>query len=148
MLNVTTMVLALALLPAPFAITRIVAGFFVTIVVTYLVARAVGRVGSDPQVAIGDEPSRTTGRTAAASGASTFAHSIWDRIRQPRRHRNAIAVVRARGCTPADGIALVLVPALWVWSVARSRDLSGACRRRSAIICRVSCWRRSAARSS
>jgi uncharacterized membrane protein YraQ (UPF0718 family) len=39
MLNITTVVLALALLPAPFAVTRIVAGLVVTILVTYTAAR-------------------------------------------------------------------------------------------------------------
>ena len=51
MLNVTTVVLSLALLPAPFAITRIVAGFFVTIVVTYMVAR-IAAEWDHPQVAM------------------------------------------------------------------------------------------------
>src|SRR5262249_51224815 len=39
MLNITTIVLAVALLPAPFALVRIVAGVVVAVLVTYLVAR-------------------------------------------------------------------------------------------------------------
>ena len=43
MLNITTIALALALLPLPFAATRIVAGVVVTILVTHLVARLADR---------------------------------------------------------------------------------------------------------
>ena len=43
MLNVTTMVLAFALLPMPFAVTRVVAGVVVTVLVTYLISRVADR---------------------------------------------------------------------------------------------------------
>ena len=43
MLNVTTMALAIALLPAPFAFTRITAGLFVSVVLTYAVSRIADR---------------------------------------------------------------------------------------------------------
>ena len=43
MLNITTIVLALALLPLPFAVTRILAGLVVTILVTHVVARLADR---------------------------------------------------------------------------------------------------------
>jgi hypothetical protein len=53
MLNVTTIVLAVALLPAPFATVRIVAGIVVTVLVTYVVAVAGrGRVGRRVQAAL------------------------------------------------------------------------------------------------
>src|SRR5688572_12360253 len=43
MLNITTIVLAVALLPLPFAVTRILAGLVVTILVTHVVARLADR---------------------------------------------------------------------------------------------------------
>ena len=109
MLNVTTIVLALALLPAPFAITRIGAGIFVTVVVTYLVAhiaadwdhRQVARAGAGRDTGILGAYLRPLDRIAG-SGSETVETpvqllSVW---------------LKASG-----RIALVLVPALWVWSV-------------------------------
>ena len=46
MLNVTTIVVALTLLPAPFAVTRFVAGVVVSVLVSYLVSKQrIGRTG-------------------------------------------------------------------------------------------------------
>src|SRR6185369_4032503 len=64
MLNVTTIVLALALLPAPFAVTRIVAGVVVSVLVTYLVSRADERMTRNTKVR--REPARAYGAVAAS----------------------------------------------------------------------------------
>jgi hypothetical protein len=116
MLNVTTMLLALTLLPAPFAITRIASGVVVTVLVTYLVARIAHRwEGTN-----GPTPERTP-----ASGGMQRAKALYlrlfdlDRIIGRRRLETPSQLVgtwlRASG-----RIALVLVPTLWVWSVVAS----------------------------
>src|SRR5439155_8916711 len=56
MLNITTIVLALALLPAPFAVVRVVAGILVTVVITYLVAQSAGR-WEKRRIAVAGSPS-------------------------------------------------------------------------------------------
>src|SRR5207247_2284211 len=64
MLNITTIVLALALLPAPFAVTRIVAGVVVTVLVTYLVSKAADRWDAGAKVRL--KPDTTYETTDAA----------------------------------------------------------------------------------
>jgi uncharacterized membrane protein YraQ (UPF0718 family) len=49
MLNITTLILAVLLLPAPYAIIRIVAGILLTVPVTYLVARMSDRWLNSPK---------------------------------------------------------------------------------------------------
>ena len=113
MLNVTTMVLALALLPAPFAVTRIVAGLVVTILVTYTAARIAD--GWDRPRATGTSPPRTD------HWGQPFAGFLG------RRHEWIADATRVPPATPVQlfgawlrssgRIALLLVPTLWMWSI-------------------------------
>jgi uncharacterized membrane protein YraQ (UPF0718 family) len=111
MLNITTVVLALALLPAPFAVTRIVAGLVVTILVTYTAAR------------IADAWDRPQARTSVQRTHWWLPFAAFLRTRQ-----EWIAdATRVAPVTPAQllgawfgssgRIALLLVPTLWIWSV-------------------------------
>jgi uncharacterized membrane protein YraQ (UPF0718 family) len=116
MLNVTTMLLALALLPAPFAMTRIVAGIVITLLVTYLVARLADRW---------DGSARSTGGRAATSGWIERLGSFYLRLFDLDRiigHRPLATPSQLIGAwLYASGrIALVLVPTLWLWSVIAS----------------------------
>ncbi|HYM25463.1 MAG TPA: permease [Vicinamibacterales bacterium] len=97
MLNITTIILAVALLPASFAALRIAAGVVIAVVVTYAIAAMFPRTlpatpqrwftGLDPERVLGSRPVETPSQLVAA----------W---------------LRASG-----RIALVLVPTLWIWSV-------------------------------
>ena len=116
MLNVTTMLLALTLLPAPFAITRIVAGIVVTVLVTYLVARAADRwEGTKPRI----EDRKPAAGWIRRVGA--FYLRLFD-LERIIRHRGVETPAQLIGAwLHASGrIALVLVPTLWVWSVIAS----------------------------
>ena len=116
MLNVTTMVLALALLPAPFAITRIVAGIVITLLVTYLVARVADRW---------EGTARSANERAPAGGwiqrVGGFYLSLFDldRIIGHRRLETPSQLIGA-WLYASGRIALVLVPTLWLWSVIAS----------------------------
>jgi uncharacterized membrane protein YraQ (UPF0718 family) len=116
MLNVTTMLLALALLPAPFATTRIVAGIVITLLVTYLVARVADRR---------DVPARPANERVPAGGwmqrAGGFYLSLFD-LDRVVGHRRLEAPSQLIGAwLYASGrLALVLVPTLWLWSVIAS----------------------------
>ena len=116
MLNVTTMLLAVALLPWPFAITRILAGIVITLVVTYLVARVADRW---------DGAARSTAGMAPASGWIQRVGSLYlrlfdlDRIIGDRRLDAPSQLVGA-WLYASGRIALVLVPTLWAWSVIAS----------------------------
>jgi uncharacterized membrane protein YraQ (UPF0718 family) len=140
MLNVTTIVLAVALLPAPFAVTRIVAGVVVSVFVTYVVARIDQRWAGTAEVRLkADAPYREDAAGASQSerqyGASGFLTAVpsaeaisrtfsdfflklldIDRIVGARAvdtpSRLIAAWLRASG-----RIALILVPTLWLWSV-------------------------------
>jgi hypothetical protein len=115
MLNVTTMVLSLALLPAPFAITRIVAGVFMTVVVTYMVARMAAEWDRPQDAMAGTGPD--TGRLQRFLGACRRAFDH-DRIAGSRTGTFETPLQLFSAWLRASGrIALVLVPALWVWSV-------------------------------
>jgi uncharacterized protein len=116
MLNVTTMLLALTLLPAPFAITRIVAGIVVTVLVTYLVARAADRWdGTRPPI----KDLKPAADWIRRLGAAYLRLFDLERI---IRHRGVETPAQLIGAwLHASGrIALVLVPTLWVWSVIAS----------------------------
>ena len=113
MLNVTTIVLSLALLPAPFAITRIVAGLFVTVVVTYMVARIADDWDHQQVAMAGTGPG--TGWLQRILGAylrplEWLAGSGRETLETPSQLFRVWLQASGR-------IALVLVPALWVWSV-------------------------------
>lgn len=114
MLNVTTVVLSLALLPAPFAFTRIVAGVFVTVVVTYMVAR-IAAEWDHPQVAMAGT-GRDTGKLQRILG--TYLRPFdGDRIGSRRETLETPSQLFSAWLQASGRIALILVPALWVWSV-------------------------------
>jgi uncharacterized membrane protein YraQ (UPF0718 family) len=116
MLNVTTIVLALALLPPPFALTRIGAGVVVTVLVTNLAARL------------------ADGTTWTQGGSSTIAPPtgpfrrltaaylrVFDRLEGGITSPVNTSGELLRAWMRASGrIALLLVPALWLWSVLAS----------------------------
>jgi len=119
MLNITTIVLAFALLPTPFAITRVVAGIVLATVVTYGVARLAERWSGAANV------------TPAAPSASRWrAMSDWVSrwVNLYLRAFDVDALVRDRKMdTPAAFVsawlyasvrlALILVPTLFIWSI-------------------------------
>lgn len=115
MLNITTVVLSLALLPAPFAVTRIVAGLFVTVVVTYMVARIAAGWDHPRAAMAGPGPDagwlqRTLGACLRPFDGGRIAGSRGETVETPSQLFSAW--LRASG-----RIALVLVPTLWAWSV-------------------------------
>ena len=113
MLNVTTVVLALALLPAPFAVTRIVAGVVVTIFVTYTAAR-IADAWDGPQA--GRMTTQPTANWWRPFGEFLRARHEWiadaTRISPVTPSQLLGAWLRSSG-----RIALLLVPTLWIWSV-------------------------------
>ena len=120
MLNVTTMLLALTLLPAPFAITRIVAGFVVTVLVTYCVARAAARwEGPLPGVR---QPTREGGVMQRLATRYFRLFDLDSIVGLPGAQSSLATPSRLIGAwLHASGrIALVLVPTLWIWSVIAS----------------------------
>jgi len=116
MLNVTTIILALALLPARFAALRIVAGIAVTVLVTYLVSYASDRWEADSGV----EPSPPARPVVAQRIAERYASLMdLDRITRSRRVDTPSELIGA-WLYASGRIALVLVPTLWAWSVIAS----------------------------
>jgi uncharacterized membrane protein YraQ (UPF0718 family) len=114
MLNVTTMILAVALLPAPFALMRIAAGVIVAVIVTYAVSRAADR-WDRPSVVVAVEE-RRRGVMQWALG-SYFRLFDLDRLAPPRAIDTPADLIAA-WLRASARIGLVLVPTLWVWSVA------------------------------
>ena len=116
MLNVTTIVLSLALLPPAFATLRIVAGIVVTVLVTYGVARLADRW---------ERPVEPQPKSTQTSGwvrrLGSFYLRLFDldaivgegSVDTPSR-------LIATWLYASGRIALVLVPTLWVWSVIAS----------------------------
>jgi uncharacterized membrane protein YraQ (UPF0718 family) len=117
MLNITTIVLAVALLPAPFAITRIVAGIVVTVLVTYLVAGVADRW---------DGHAAASERTAPRDGWVQRIERTYlrlfdlDTIAGGRAAPKTPSQLFARWLYASARIALVLAPTIWVWSVIAS----------------------------
>jgi uncharacterized membrane protein YraQ (UPF0718 family) len=99
MLNVTTIVLAIALLPWPFAALRIAAGFVIAVIITALVARLV--------------PQSTPVATPWFRGLDVDAVAGGRAVERPSAM--IAAWLRASG-----RIAIVLVPTLWIWCVVAS----------------------------
>jgi uncharacterized membrane protein YraQ (UPF0718 family) len=131
MLNVTTIVLALALLPAPFAVTRIVAGVVVSVLVTYVVARADERMTRNTKVRLKpdatyysadatDDRNQYVGSGFSRTYTRLFAGLLdFDRIVAGRTIDTPSQLIGA-WLYASGRIALVLVPTLWVWSVIAS----------------------------
>lgn len=116
MLNMTTIILALALLPARFAILRILAGVIVTVPLTYLVVR-IGEWWDGPNVAT----TETAPRSGLGQRIGAWYLNLFDvdrlvgsrDVQTPSRLVSAWLYASAR-------VAMVLVPTLWVWSVIAS----------------------------
>jgi len=132
MLNVTTIVLALTLLPAPFAVTRIVAGVVVSVLVTYLVSKAADRwdrpevrpQANTPYGADAAAASQTERQYGASGFSRTFSRFFLglldlDRIVGGRTIETPSQLIGA-WLYASGRIALILVPTLWVWSVIAS----------------------------
>ena len=116
MLNVTTMLLAVTLLPAPFAVTRIVAGVVVTILVTYFAASAAERWDG----ATGAATLRTP-RAGWIERLEWIYLGLFDLDRIiGRRGVETPAQLIGAWLHASRRIALVLVPTLWLWSVIAS----------------------------
>jgi uncharacterized membrane protein YraQ (UPF0718 family) len=116
MLNITTMILAVALLPVRFAVLRIVAGVAVTVLVTYLVAYAADRWDTSGGAAASPTP-RWRGPQLIVERYARFL----DLDGIARNHPvNAPSQLIAAWLYASGRIALVLVPTLWVWSVVAS----------------------------
>jgi uncharacterized membrane protein YraQ (UPF0718 family) len=104
MLNITTLVLALALLPVEFALVRIVGGVVVTVLVTYLIARLADRW-------------QASGNAAVAGRTGALGWLEFDRFATPPATTSELIA----GWLSASGrLALVLVPAVWLSSVIAS----------------------------
>jgi uncharacterized protein len=115
MLNITTIVLALAFLPAPFAITRIVAGIVVAVFVTYVVVRIVNRW--DGATVVSAAPPRD-GWLQKLAGAYLRLFDV-DRLIGRGSTETPSQLIGA-WLYASSRIALVLVPTLWIWSAVAS----------------------------
>ena len=113
MLNITTIILAVALLPARFAALRIAAGLGVTILVTYLVAVAADRWDTSAGRVVSPAPRQ--GWMARIVARYTRLLDL-DRIAQDRAIDTPSQLIGA-WLYASGRIALVLVPTLWTWSV-------------------------------
>lgn len=111
MVNVTTLVLAGALLPPAFALTRIIGGIVVTVLLTYLVSRAAAGPTPDDRAAplLAARVGHPFGSTALEVGGPGPI-STDPRADTPARALRAWLRASAR-------IALVVVPTLWVSSI-------------------------------
>jgi uncharacterized membrane protein YraQ (UPF0718 family) len=120
MLNITTIALALTLLPLPFAATRIAAGVVVTILVTHLVARLADRWDSSA-VAKSTRtmhPTRVPGWLSRIEDAYLRFFDLDLLIRQgPVKTPSQLF---STWLSVSGRLSLVLVPTLWVWSVIAS----------------------------
>jgi uncharacterized membrane protein YraQ (UPF0718 family) len=114
MLNVTTLILALALLPVEFAATRIIAGVLLTVGVTYVALRVSDLWSLEV----------TRARPASERGLLRRIAGLWSRLFDLHRAdwvaaEPAVTPSRliAAWCRISVRLALVLVPILWCWSV-------------------------------
>lgn len=110
MLNVTTLVLAGALLPPSFALARIVGGVLMTVVITYVVAR----VAADRRP--GDAAERPDAPREGWLFGSTWEAGDRDRLSSDLRPDTPARLLRA-WLRASGRLALVVVPTLWVSSV-------------------------------
>ena len=119
MLNITTIILAFALLPTRFAVTRVVAGLVVTVLVTHIVARvADGWSQPDVDVASAYEPSQLPSWLIGLRNTYLRFFDL-DRLIHPGPVATP-AQLFGRWLNVSGRLALVLVPTLWVWSVVAS----------------------------
>jgi len=120
MLNITTITLALALLPLPFAATRILAGLVVTVLVTHLVARLSDRWDRSDRAM--SEP--ITDATRTESWMQRIGNLYLDLLDLDHLMRQGAvktpSQLFSRWLSVSGRLALILVPTLWVWSVIAS----------------------------
>jgi uncharacterized membrane protein YraQ (UPF0718 family) len=115
MLNITTIILAFALLPTPFAITRVVAGLVLTLFVTYGVARLADRWGGQARLPLtAPRPSRLSNWGSRALNLYVRIFDV-DRLVGGRKTDTSAALVSTWLYASAR-LALVLVPTLFLWS--------------------------------
>lgn len=116
MLNVTTMILAFALLPTSFAITRVVAGLVLTLFVTYGVARLAERWGPPRDLTF--NPAPRSRLSEWASRWTDFYVRLFnvDALVSHRKTDTPAALVSTWLYASAR-LALVLVPTLFLWSI-------------------------------
>jgi len=114
MLNVTTVALAVAMLPAGFAVTRIVAGIIITLIVTYGVAR----MAAGPEPGTDPSPSEAPGWLHRAGNVYLGSFGV-DRIAGGQT-AGTPSELFASWLTRSCRLALVLIPTIWLWSVLAS----------------------------
>ena len=120
MLNITTITLAVALLPLPFAVTRILAGLVVTILATHVVARVADR-WDRPEVAMSSTTLDTTRTPNWIQKIGDVYLRLFDLDRLMREGPvKTPSQLFSRWLSVSGRLALVLVPTLWVWSVIAS----------------------------
>jgi len=124
MLNITTIILAFALLPAPFAITRVVAGIVLSIGVTYGVARLAERWPGAVKVELTDiapgaaRPSRWRALSAWISRWVNRYMGVFnvDTLVRDRKIDTPAALVNT-WLYASIRLGLVLVPTLFIWGI-------------------------------
>lgn len=120
MLNITMIALALALLPLPCAVTRIMAGLAITLLVTPVVARAADRWDRPGVVGNDTTASTTQGRSRMQRLGQLYLR-VFDLERLT--HDGIVKTpseLFGRWLAVSGRLAVVLVPTLWVWSVVAS----------------------------
>jgi uncharacterized membrane protein YraQ (UPF0718 family) len=120
MLNITTITLALALLPLPFAATRILAGLVVTVLVANLVARLADRWDRSDvtKSAKTIEPARRSGWLRRIGDVYLGLLDL-DRLMRQGAVRTPSQLF-SQWLSVSGRLGLVLVPTLWLWSVIAS----------------------------
>lgn len=119
MLNITTMILAFALLPTPFAITRVIAGLVLTLLVTYGVAHLAERWSEQGKVQL---PASPTSRWSRLSDWISHWTNRYmglfnvDKLVNDRKTDTPAELVSTWLYASAR-IALVIVPTFFIWSI-------------------------------
>lgn len=118
-LNITTIILAFALLPMPFAITRLISGIVLTVVVTY----GVTRLAEQQHGAVNVTPvaPRTSRWNVVSNWVSRWANLYVrafhvDALLRGRKTDTPAALVSAWLHASAR-LGLVLVPTLFIWGI-------------------------------
>ena len=113
MLNVSALILAAALLPAPFAATRVLAGVILAVLVTYAVSHLAERWDR-----IGESRHQRPPNPRVSRWLDLY-YRIFDLEGMVRdRPLNTPGDLVSAWLLVSGRIALILVPTLWVWSVA------------------------------
>jgi uncharacterized membrane protein YraQ (UPF0718 family) len=119
MLNITTIILAFALLPTPFAIARVLVGLILTLFVTYAVARLADRWSGQGKVSLSAPVTARLSRLPnwVSRGMDIYVRIFdVDRLVGDRKTDTPAALVSTWLYASAR-LALVLVPTLFLWSI-------------------------------